>query len=157
MCPHSTPGRPHSRHSRTFACLPHFSAARSLCSPLCRRGRGAGARLPATSRPCALRGDTVTRLRRGHGGGQRAGPGPGTHPAFQGGSEAAHGEPRLPPFTQRGGTFGADELRVLLPGAAEILERRRLGLEALELLQPILQAPGSLQHRSGVCGMQDGR
>lgn len=68
------------------------------------------------------------------------------------------GSPAAATLPQPGGTFGADELRVLLPGPAEILQgRRRLGLEALELLQPILQAPGSLQHRSGVCGVWDGR
>lgn len=54
-----------------------------------------------------------------------------------------------------GGTFGADELRVLLPRAVEILQVRRFRLEALELLQPVLQAPRGLQHRSGICGTWD--
>lgn len=73
-------------------------------------------------------------------------------------AQRRHTGSRAPaPLPQPGGTFGALELRVLLPGPAEILQGRRLGLEALELLQPILQAPGSLQHRSGVCGMCDGR
>lgn len=53
-----------------------------------------------------------------------------------------------------GGTFGAEELQVLLPGAAELLQGWIFGLEALELLQAVLQAPRSLQHRSGVCGQQ---
>lgn len=43
---------------------------------------------------------------------------------------------------------------MLLPGAAELLQGRIFGLEALELLQAVLQAPRSLQHRSGVCGQQ---
>lgn len=55
------------------------------------------------------------------------------------------------------GTFGAEERRVLLPGAAELLQGRIFGLEVLELLQAVLQAPRSLQHRSGVCGQQGWR
>lgn len=158
LCPHNTPKRPHSRHSRTFACLPHCAAARCLCW-VCRRGRGAGAPLLATSPPCALRGDTVTRLQRG----QQRWPGdtswpwdtPCTPGMLRGGTRGVTAAATLP---QPGGTFGADQLRVLLPGPAEILQGWwRLGLEALELLQPILQAPGSLQHRSRVCGMWDGR
>lgn len=43
---------------------------------------------------------------------------------------------------------------MLLPGAAELLQGWIFGLKALELLQAVLQAPRSLQHRSGVCGQQ---
>lgn len=90
--PHSAPKPPHSRLSRTFACLPHVSAAGSLCRALwlCRRGRGGGARLPATSRPCALRGDT------------------GTHTAAEGTAAVARGQswpwdPPCMPGMLRGG------------------------------------------------------
>lgn len=118
----------------------------------------------------ALCGGThFTKLRRGQQRwlpgttGQGTGSGPEDNPRVPGmlrgtwedpaGDRRCHPCPtgRLAP----GVTFGADELWVLLPGAADVLQRGRFRLEALELLQPVLQAPGSLQHRSGVCGTRD--
>lgn len=69
------------------------------------------------------------------------------------GGQHCHPHPTGQPASE--GTFGADELQVLLPGAADVLQGSRFRLEALELLQPVLQAPGSLQHRSRVCRTQD--
>lgn len=124
-------------YSRTFAFRPHFSA-RFLPTAPCRRCRRRGprppprARLPATSPPCALRGDTFDTAAEGTAAvgstGQGTGPGPQTRciPGVLGGTwwdlaGDCHCHPcpkgRLAP----GGTFGADELRVLLPGAAKVL------------------------------------
>lgn len=61
VCVPSTPGCP--RYSRTFASLPHFSAARFLRTALCCRCWSAGAQLraqPLAMSPlCALQGDTA--------------------------------------------------------------------------------------------------
>ena len=125
-------------------------------------GGSAAAASPAAGDVPSLRsaGGHVSHSRAGDSsGGQRMGPSPETPciPGMLGGAGGdAAGDRRCHPRPMRwpaaGGTFGADELRVLLPGAAEVLQRDGVGLEALEPLQPVLQAPGSLQHRSGVCG-----